>query len=355
MLASDYPVACLAIVQCKSGKVHFGKSDVTNLKRWGVIVVVIAVLGGGGYYYWKTEIAARLPDGIVASNGRIEATQINIATKLAGRVTEITVNEGDMVEKGQVLARLDADAVTAQLKSAEANVRRLMRSREEAEASAKSYQSQLKLAGQMLDRARKLNKESFASVETLQQRTTEFHAAEAAYTSALARVAETTEAINAAEQDVLQVKTLFDDTVLTAPIRGRVQYRLVEPGEVVAAGGNLLTILNLADVYMTVFLPADEAGPLAIGSDARLILDPVPQYVIPAKVSFVAADAQFTPKAVETAEERAKLMFRVKISIDPTLLRKYEERVKAGVRGIAYVRIPPADSWPVGLQVALPE
>ena len=326
-----------------------------NLRNWAVLVLLIAILGGGGFYYWKTRIAARLPDGIVVSNGRIEATQVNVATKLAGRVTEIMVNEGDMVEKGQTLARLDADEVTAQLKSAEANVRRLERSRDEAEASARSYKSQLQLAEQMLDRARKLNKQSFTSEETLQQRTTEFHAAEAAYTSAQARVKEISEAINAAEQDAMRVQSLLDDTVLKAPIRGRVQYRLVEPGEVVAAGGNLLTLLNLADVYMTVFLPADVAGPLAMGSEARIILDPVPQYVIPAKVSFVAAEAQFTPKAVETKEERAKLVFRVKISIDPTLLRKYEERVKAGVRGIAYVRIPPAETWPDDLKVALPE
>ena len=94
------------------------------------------------------------------------------------------------------------------------------------------------------------------------------------------------------------------------------QYQLARNGEVVAAGGKILTILDLQDVYMTVFLPAATAGKLEIGGEARIILDPVPQYVIPASVSFIAADAQFTPKTVETAEEREKLMFRVKLKVD---------------------------------------
>ena len=106
---------------------------------------------------------------------------------------------------------------------------------------------------------------------------------------------------------------------------------------------------------MTVFLPAQIVGQLAVGDEARIVLDPVPQYVIPAQISFVAAQAQFTPKSVETAEERAKLMFRVKLTIDPGLLRKYEDRVKAGVRGLAYVRVSGDLDWPGNLQVKLPE
>ena len=98
------------------------------------------------------------------------------------------------------------------------------------------------------------------------------------------------------------------------------QYRLARDGEVVAAGQRVLTILDLNDVYMTIYLPADEAGKLSLGDEARVILDSVPQYVFPATISFVATDAQFTPKSVETAEERQKLMFRVKLQGDPKVL-----------------------------------
>ena len=325
------------------------------IRRWGLLLILLLLLAGGGFLYWQNEFADRLPEGIVISNGRIEATQINISAKLAGRVDDVLVAEGEMVKPGQVVARLDAEEATAQLKSAEAEVRRLERSREEVNAAVKSSKSQLTLAQQMLNRAKKLVKDKFTSEETVEQRTTEYQSAEANYISALARVKETEELINAAQQNVRRIEAQLNDLILRAPVRGRIQYRLVEPGEVVAAGGNVFTLLNLADVYMTIFLSAADAGRLSLGSDARIILDPVPEYVIPARVTFVAAEAQFTPRSVETADEREKLMFRVKLSIDPALLRKYEDRVKAGVRGNAYVRLPPADNWPESLQVKLPE
>jgi HlyD family secretion protein len=106
---------------------------------------------------------------------------------------------------------------------------------------------------------------------------------------------------------------------------------------------------------MTVFLPAADAGRLAVGDEARIILDPVPDYVIPAKVSFVAADAQFTPKTVETTDERAKLMFRIKLKIDAEVLQQFYTRVKTGVRGLGFVRTKPYVEWPADLQVKLPK
>src|SRR5208282_3877638 len=105
---------------------------------------------------------------------------------------------------------------------------------------------------------------------------------------------------------------------------------------------------------MTVFLPAADAGRLAVGDEARIILDPVPDYVVPATVSFVAADAQFTPKTVETSDERAKLMFRVKLKIDPQVLQAFYTRVKTGVRGMGFVRTKADVDWPADLEVKLP-
>jgi HlyD family secretion protein len=87
---------------------------------------------------------------------------------------------------------------------------------------------------------------------------------------------------------------------------------------------------------------------------ARVVLDPVPQYVVPATVRFVAADAQFTPKTVETQEEREKLVFRIKLQIDPDVLKQYEKRVKTGVRGLGFVRLGSSVEWPDNLQVKLP-
>ena len=119
------------------------------------------------------------------------------------------------------------------------------------------------------------------------------------------------------------------------------------------AGGKVLNLVDLNDVYMNVFLPAQQAGRVALGADVRLILDAAPQYVIPAKVTFVASVAQFTPKTVETANEREKLMFRVKARIDPELLQKHLEQVKTGVPGMAYLKLDAAAEWPESLHVRI--
>ncbi|MNJ73735.1 putative efflux pump membrane fusion protein [compost metagenome] len=102
---------------------------------------------------------------------------------------------------------------------------------------------------------------------------------------------------------------------------------------------------------MTFFLPTAQAGRVALGSDAHLVLDAAPRYVIPAKVSYVASVAQFTPKTVETASEREKLMFRVKARIDPELLKRHVEQVKTGLPGMAYLKLDAEAQWPDHLQV----
>ncbi len=326
-----------------------------NLKTGIIGLLVVAAISAGGFVYWQQQMASRLPDGIVSSNGRIEADQINIATKLAGRVLEISVDEGDMVDAGQIVARMDVAELNAQIRRAQAEVRRAEQAKVQAAASVLRTRSQFQLAEAEQKRAQQLHREGFATTEKLDQRQTELQAADAAYRATVASVKQTVEAITSSREELARLQSMLDDTLLKAPRRGRIQYRLAQQGEVLPAGGSVLTLLDIADVYMTVFLPAADAGKLMIGSEARLKLDPVPEYTIPAKVSFVAASAQFTPKAVETSEERAKLMFRVKLQIDRTLLKKYEDRVKTGVRGIAYLRLPQANQWPVELQIQLPE
>ncbi|MCY1417920.1 hypothetical protein D9M71_334660 [compost metagenome] len=106
---------------------------------------------------------------------------------------------------------------------------------------------------------------------------------------------------------------------------------------------------------MTFFLPAPQAGLLQLGQEVRLVIDAAPQYVIPAKLSYVASVAQFTPKTVETASEREKLMFRVKARLDPELLRRHISYVKTGVPGMAYLRLDPQAEWPADLQIRVPE
>ena len=237
----------------------------------------------------------------------------------------------------------------------EASVLQAKAAKEQALAAVMQAESTLSLAQTSYDRVVKLNTGQVASDASLEDARNGLHVAQAALATAKAQVSSTDALISAAEAKVAQVRVALDDLVIRAPMRGRVEYRLREPGEVIAAGTPVVTLLDLTDVYMNLYLGADVVGRLASGDEARLILDPASDYVIPARVTFIAPEAQFTPKSVETQEERSQLVFRVKLTIPRELLAKFESRVKVGVRGIGFVRTDPAAAWPADLQVKLPQ
>jgi HlyD family secretion protein len=305
------------------------------------------------------ELFARLrgqtmPAGIVKSNGRIEATQLDVSSKYAGRLSEVTVDEGHSVTQGQVIAKLTSPEYEAQLRAAQANVQSGNSALTAAEAEITSRQSQLEFSKTDFARGQELIKTGYITKQAFDQRRRNFDAAAAAVAAATAQRDQAKSAIKNSEAEVERIQSIITDLTLLSPRNGRVQYLLARAGEVVAAGAPIVTILDLTDVYMTIFLPAADAGKLSIGDEARIILDPVPDFVIPAKVSFVAADAQFTPKTVETKDERTKLTFRIKLQVDPTVLQTFYKKVKTGIRGMGFVRTKANVDWPAELQVKLP-
>lgn len=354
-----------------------------NTKKTLSVLAAVAVLALAGGYAWQ-QWQARLPDPALASgNGRIEATEFAIATKLGGRVEEIWVGEGDFVKAGTPLARMQITTLQAQHQEAVAGKDRAIHNvaaakaqvalRESDHAAALALvaqrEAELDAAQRRLARSATLSKEGASSEQELDDDRARMRsaqaalkatqaqaaAAEAAIAAARAQVTGAVSAVTAAEATVQRIAAELDDSTLTAPRDGRVQFRLAQPGEVLGAGGKLLNVVDLSDVYMSFFLPEMAAGRLALGTEVRIVLDAAPQYVIPATISFVSATAQFTPKTVETASERQKLMFRVKARIDPALLRKHLQQVKTGLPGQALVRTDPAAPWPAHLQVKLPE
>jgi HlyD family secretion protein len=296
-----------------------------------------------------------MPEAIVKTNGRIEATQVDVAAKYPGRLVDITVEEGSEVKAGQVVGRVSSPEYEAQLRAAQSNVDKAEQSLAEAESLITQRNAVLAAAKSDFERGKELVGKQIITQQTYDQRQRNYEGSEASVKGAIAQRDQAEAAIRSAQAEVERIESILKDLVLISPRTGRVQYQLARNGEVVAAGGKVLTILDLQDVYMTIFLPAAAAGRLEIGGEARIILDPAPQYVVPAKVSFVAADAQFTPKTVETAEEREKLMFRAKLQLDAAVLKQYSSRVKTGVRGLGIVRTNPATPWPDDLQVKLPQ
>lgn len=322
--------------------------------RWlGVIAVIAAAGGGGGGWYWW-QLQHALPPGFAQANGRLEAEQVEIAAKYPGRIVDVLVKEGDMVDVGQVIAHMDIAELAAQLRTAQAQVLRAQNEAVLAKAVIAQKESQLVFAQQEIARTAALIPKGFATGERFDQNKNDLKVAQAGLDAAKSALAVDLASIAASEAEVTRIQAQIDDSTLIAPKRGRIQYKLAQQGEVLQSGGRVVTMLDLSDVYLTIFVPAHAATPLGIGDEARIVLDALPGYVFPAHVTFVATEAQFTPKMVETAEEREKLMFRVKLSVDPGLRARYESQVKTGIRGIGYVRTDPHAAWPAGLAVKLP-
>ena len=351
------------------------KPEFRHWLRPGLALLLALIAAWLGWSQWR----ARQADlGLVSGNGRIEATEVDVATRVAGRLDALLAHEGDFVAAGQVLARMEVAGLNAQRAEAQARQQQAVQSVAAAQAQVAQRESDrlavlaqvaqresdLDAARRRLARSEVLRREDAASAQELDDdrarvrgleavlRATQaqVQAAQAALVAARVQVASAESAVKAAEATVARIEVDLADNELKAPRAGRVQFVVAQPGEVLAGGGKVLNLLDLGDVYMTFFLPETVAGRIALGAEVRIVLDAAPDFVVPARVSFVASAAQFTPKTVETASERQKLMFRVKARVDPELLRQHLEQVKTGLPGVAWLRIDPNRPWPQRLQ-----
>jgi HlyD family secretion protein len=409
-----------------------------TVKKKVIRIAIILLLGAGGYFGWKLLRPKGPGDAFVSGNGRIEASEVDVAAKLGGRIDHMWADEGDFVHAGQPLAQMELDSLQAQDAEAQAQHQQAIQSVATGEAHVAARQSDkaaalavvsqrqsdlaseeavvsqkesdlaskqavvaereadLDAAQRRLARSSTLSKEGASSVQELDDDRARTTANEAALASAKAQVATAESAVRAAKSQletaraaiaaaqaqvtaedatiratdadvaglkkavqakkaaIQRVEVDIKDSTLVSPWDGRVQFRIAQPGEVVPPGGRLLNLVDLGDVYMTFFVPEQAAGKIKLGSEARIILDAAPQFVIPAYVSFVASVAQFTPKTVETAAERQKLMFRVKAQIDRELLRQHIKMVKTGLPGIAWVKLDQKATWPPELAAKVP-
>ena len=275
-------------------------------------------------------------------------------TKLAGKIQEVLVREGDSVDAGQVVARMDTRSLKAQLRKAEAQLQKARDAKNTAVAVVAERESELRLAIENFERRKELLPSGGASKEDVDATKSKTETTKAALQEARSQVIEAASTIEVATAEADRLRVDIEDCSLVAPVRGRIQYRLAEPLEVLEAGGRVLDLIDLTDVYMILYLPEEQAGRAAIGAEARIILDAAPEWVAPAKVYYVAAEAQFTPKTVETAEERQKLAFQVRVRIARDLVRQYEPMIMIGIPGVVYVRLDPNAEWPARLQVRLP-
>lgn len=326
---------------------------IPKISPWTILLLVAVAAAGDALYRWQSQ-QEKLPEELLSGSGRIESEQVDVSVKYAGRLQEVLVHEGDLVSAGQVLARVDTTELQALRAKQVADMTVAEASMHEATATVEQRRADLLLKQASVRRILPLAKKKLASAQQLDEAQSASRAASANLKAANETVVARLRAIDAAKALIAQTDIQIADAALKAPVKGRILYRLATPGEVVAAGGKVLTIIDLSEIYMEIYLPSEQAIRLALGSPARIQLDGT-GFALPAKVSFVSPEAQFTPKQVETRSERDKLMFRVKLRVPQSLVERHIEHVKTGARATGYVWLAPGvPVWPEFLQKRLP-
>lgn len=311
-----------------------------KLKR-PLLAAALVLVATGAAVYWLV-LRDHDDNGAYIANGRLEAVEVQLASRLAGTVAKVMVEEGDPVTAGEPVIALDSQPLGAELASAQASKTEAEQRLDAAKAERQQSASECDYARAQLRRLTTLRKQRYVSEDQLDQARTRAETTHAGCNAAAAQVKAAQAAISVAEARVRRLQIDVGDLTLTAPIDARVLYRLVEPGEVVPAGGRVLTLVSSNNVYLTVFAPTDVAGRLRLGEHIDVVMDARPAQNVPTVVSFVSPEAQFTPKTVETQAERAKLMFRIKLRVEPGFLRANQAWLKPGMPGEA--RLPRTDT-----------
>ena len=291
----------------------------------------------------KSDVVAAKSD-VVGANAGVAAADAAIAQQQSEvQLAQIEADRQRRMLAENATSKALFDARQTAVQTTKATLKSLQAQEDVAEAKAGTAQAQVGTAQAKVGTAQ-------ARLGTAQAR---LGTAQAQVVAAQARADAAQQQIGAALAEVEKTKSRIHDAILVSPVTGRVLYRLVEPGEVLGPGGKALTLVDLSDVYMEIFLPSDRAAALKIGAPARIIVDYEPGASAAAYVSFVSPEAQFTPKQVETKSEREKLMFRAKLQLPAELVTHYIENIKTGVRGVGYVKVNPDATWPQWLEKGL--
>lgn len=350
------------------------------MKKLWILIPLIAVAVIGFFFWQQYQSETELPEGIISSNGRLELERFDIASLYPGRVEQILVEEGEDIAQDQVLAKLSSTQSESQLMAAQAAEQRANQlvsqaqagrqqgeqavARAQAEVAARLEQQ--KVAKMELDNARQMHRENLVSTSELNKRQAAYNGAVSAVEAAKAAQAEALAALNRLDAQISEARAgvaqakaqetaasdANDDMLIRSPKAGRVEYRIAKVGSVIAAGNKVVSVLDTEDAFMNIFLPNEQMSGLQVGDEARIILDGL-DMVWPANISFIASEAQFTPKSVETKNEREKLMFKVRLKLPPETAKQYKGLLKGGMTGNGYVRNNSDVTWPESLTVKL--
>jgi HlyD family secretion protein len=307
-----------------------------NRKRIAPVVLGLAAVGVGLYF---TGFRTRDAGGVLSASGTVEATEAALGFQVPGRIERVGPREGDRVKVGDELAALDRselDARKAQAQAQRAAARALLtemeagaRSEElvQAREAARAATEQHADAQRDFDRMRRLLEGGAVSQEALDKAKLALDVAESRRDQAVQqlklveagprpeRIAAQRAAVAQAEAAVRQAQAALAHAVITAPFDGVVTVRDREPGETVGAGAPVVTVMNLEDRWVRIYVREDRIGAIHIGQPAAITADTYVGTEYGGSVSFIASAAEFTPRNIQTSEERVKLVYAVKVRI----------------------------------------
>ncbi len=308
------------------------------MNKIGRVAIALAVLVVVVMALWLT-VFRNDGSSLVFASGTVEATEADLGFQVAGRIERIAAREGDRVSAGQELAWLDRSelrarrrAALAQAEAARAMLAELERGFRDEEiaqgrAAVRAAEQRLNDAKRDLGRTRRLFAGGAVSQQLLDNAETAYELAQAEHERArealliletgprAERIAAQRAALEQAEAAVAQIDAGLDFAVIRAPLDGLITVRHREPGETVGAGVPVLTLMNPDDRWVRIYVRADEVGRIDIGHPATITGDAYPDRSYEGRVVFIASEAEFTPRNVQTTEERVKLVYRVKVQI----------------------------------------
>ncbi len=303
-------------------------------------LLIVSALG-----VWIHLSSSDDPDpGILEASGRIEGDQAAVGTKLGGRIAHLPIREGQALEAGQLIAELSSEQAAAQLQQAEHDLHMAREQLGTARARLLQAAANREQAEHDYLRYRELLADGAIAPQVVDQARAAFDAARAAE-KADGREIEVAQArIQSAEAGRALAQANVADTRVMAPFAGTVLRKLVEKGEVVAAGTPLVTFVDLLNLHVKVYVPERDIGKVKLGDPCRVYVDAFPKRFFEAKVSEVSQQAEFTPRDIHMKDERVKLVFAVKLAITNP-----EGLLKPGMPADARIRWKPEASWGDGL------
>ena len=315
-------------------------------RTWIWTPVLLALLAAGSYMVYRWLTPPGLPDGILYGGGRIEGTEVTVASEVSARVLESALVEGATVKAGDKLVRVDEADIRTQLDRARAEREAALRERDRIQRDQRTAQHHLEIA--QIDDRRYANLASAGTVavQRREQAANVLAEAQGRLQTLTTGLEQANAHIEAAEKTVQLAQSQLTKTVINAPISGTILTKSIEAGELATPGKPIATLIDMTRIELKVYVPESEVGKLSLGSEARVRTDAFPDRYIDARVSRIDAQAQFTPRDIHMPDERVRLVFGVTLALDNP-----QGRLKPGMPADAWIRWNAATAWPATLVV----